>query len=82
VDRAPAVISRHWTCVADSGSAEAYERHLRTEVLPAVRRIDGFRSARVLRGPDDDGVAYRVVTEWESMDAVRAFAGADYEVVE
>jgi len=71
------MISRHWTCVTHREGAEQYERHLLTETLPAIREIEGFMSASILRRDVRDGVAYRIVTEWTSMDAVRAFAGAD-----
>jgi heme-degrading monooxygenase HmoA len=73
------MISRHWTCVTRPESAADYERHLRAETFPAIREIDGFRSAAILRRDVPDGVAYRIVTEWESMDAIRAFAGEDPE---
>jgi heme-degrading monooxygenase HmoA len=71
------MISRHWTCVTHRDGAEQYERHLLTETLPAIREIEGFMSASILRRDVHDGVAYRIVTEWTSMEAVRAFAGAD-----
>jgi len=71
------MISRHWTCVTHREGAEQYERHLLTETFPAIREIEGFMSASILRRDVRDGVAYRIVTEWTSMDAVRAFAGAD-----
>lgn len=73
------MISRHWTCVTHPASAADYERHLRTETFEAIEKIDGFRSAAILRRDVADGVAYRIVTEWASMDAIRAFAGDDVE---
>lgn len=73
------MISRHWTCLAHPASAADYERHLRTETFKAVEQIDGFRSAAILRRDVPEGVAYRIVTEWASMDAIRAFAGEDAE---
>jgi heme-degrading monooxygenase HmoA len=73
------MISRHWTCVTHPAAAADYERHLRTETFPAVEAIDGFRSASILRRDTPEGVAYRIVTEWDSMDAIRTFAGEDLE---
>jgi heme-degrading monooxygenase HmoA len=68
---------RGWTRAAD---ADAYERFLRTELFPEVRRLDGFGGAHILRrtAPDDE-VEFVTVTLFASLDAVRAFAGEDYE---
>jgi antibiotic biosynthesis monooxygenase (ABM) superfamily enzyme len=45
-----------------------------------MRAIPGFRGAEVLRRPDGDEVAFVTLTRFDSLDAIRAFAGADYEV--
>jgi heme-degrading monooxygenase HmoA len=68
---------RGWTAAAD---ADAYERFLRTDLFPEVARLDGFGGAHILRrrAPDDE-VEFVTVTLFESLDAVRAFAGDDYE---
>ncbi len=73
------MISRHWTCVTHRAAAADYERHLRTETFPGAETIDGFRSATILKRDTPEGVSYRIVTEWESMDAIRAFAGDDLQ---
>ena len=79
LDEEGTMISRHWTCVLHADAAEAYERHLRDETFVGVREIPGFRSASILRRETPEGMAYRIVTEWDSMDAIRAFAGYDAE---
>ena len=40
-------------------------------MLPALKRIDGYRDARVLRRQEE----FVVITFWGSMDAIRRFAG-------
>jgi hypothetical protein len=45
-----------------------------------MRGIAGFKGADVLRRTDGDEVAFVTLTRFESLDAVRAFAGDDYEV--
>jgi hypothetical protein len=67
---------RGWTAVAD---ADAYERFLLDELFPSMRDIPGFRGADVLRRAEGDEVAFVTLTRFESVDAVRAFAGDDYE---
>ena len=67
---------RGWTAPAD---ADAYERFLLAELFPAMRRIAGFHGADVLRRRDGDEVAFVTLTRFASLDAIRAFAGEDYE---
>jgi heme-degrading monooxygenase HmoA len=74
------MICRHWNAVARPGQAETYVSHLRREIWPMLGAIPGFVRATVLRREVADGTEFRVVTEWESLDAIRAFAGADAEV--
>jgi heme-degrading monooxygenase HmoA len=65
-----------WTTVDD---ALRYEEHLRQETFPGLRDIDGYVDGYVLRRGSDDRVDFTVLTLWESLDAIRAFAGDDYE---
>ncbi len=67
---------RGWTRPAD---ADAYERFLLDELFPSMRAIDGFLGADVLRRPDGDEEAFVTLTRFASLDAIRAFAGDDYE---
>jgi heme-degrading monooxygenase HmoA len=74
------MISRHWTATARPGQAEPYVAHLRREIWPMLAAIPGFVRATVLRRQVADGTEFRVVTEWQSLEAIRAFAGAEPEV--
>jgi heme-degrading monooxygenase HmoA len=65
------MIARLWRGVAKD--AEAYLRHLDGNVVPELEKIAGYRGYRVLRREQE----ILVMTLWESMAAVRAFAGAD-----
>ena len=67
---------RGWTAGAD---ADAYERFLLTELFPSMRGIPGFRGAEVLRRDDGAEVAFVTLTRFDSLEAIRAFAGEDYE---
>jgi heme-degrading monooxygenase HmoA len=73
------VIARIWHGWTTPGNADAYETLLRTEVLPGISRIAGARGAYVLRSALEDEVEFVTITLWDSLDAVRAFAGDDYE---
>ncbi|MFQ5986977.1 MAG: antibiotic biosynthesis monooxygenase [Thermoplasmata archaeon] len=69
-------LRRGWTA---ADKAEAYEELLRTEVLPGIHRIDGYRGAYALRREVEDGSEFVTLTLWDSMNAIRQFAGEDYE---
>ena len=74
------MIARVWRGWTARDDADAYERFLRTELFPEVARLEGFGGAHILRRDVRDGeVEFVTVTLFASMDAVRAFAGEDYE---
>jgi heme-degrading monooxygenase HmoA len=50
-----------------------------TETFPQLANIPGFVRASVLSRAVPNGTEFRVVTEWESLDAIRAFAGSRVE---
>jgi heme-degrading monooxygenase HmoA len=77
-------IARLWRGSATAENADAYHRHVTETVLPEIARLPGHRGALVLRRPIDGGVEFLVVTFWDSMEAVKAFAGdhPDLAVVE
>ena len=67
---------RGWTCPEN---AEPYERFLREHMFPSMQRVPGFRGAELLRRDAGDEIAFVTITRFDSYDAVRAFAGDDYE---
>jgi heme-degrading monooxygenase HmoA len=73
------MIARMWRGLAFPEKAEEYARHLQTSVLPELRQIDGFRGVTLLRQDSAQGVEFVVLTLWESMDAIRRFAGENVE---
>lgn len=73
------VIGRLWRGWTASGDADAYEGLLNDTVLPGLAGIDGYRGGFVLRRDEGEEVEFAVLNLFESLDAVRAFAGDDYE---
>jgi heme-degrading monooxygenase HmoA len=61
-------------------TADDYQRHYETEVSEHLRLVSGFRGARLLRREDSQEVMFTSITFFTSLDAVRGFAGDDYEV--
>jgi Antibiotic biosynthesis monooxygenase len=74
------VIARIWHGWSRGDKADAYERLVSEEILPGIHRIDGFVGYELLRADLAHGESeFVTVTYFESLDAVRAFAGEDYE---
>lgn len=69
------MIARHWKGIAKSERAGAYIEHLLRETIPELKKIVGFHEASVLTRPVAEGIEFLVITSWESMDAIRQFAG-------
>jgi heme-degrading monooxygenase HmoA len=73
------MIGRLWHGVTTSENAAKYEDLLRGEVLPGIHRVDGYKGAWLLRREVPEGAEFVTLTIFESMDAVRRFAGEDAE---
>ncbi len=67
-----------WTAPAD---ADAYEALLKSEILTGIRdrRIAGYRGIQLLRRSLGDEVEFVTIMWFDSVDAVRTFAGEDHE---
>ena len=74
------MISRVWHGCTARANADAYAKLLRAEVLPGIHRVRGFKGAQVLRREAGDEVEFIVITQFDSLEAVKEFAGEDYEV--
>jgi hypothetical protein len=74
------MIARLWKGWTTPENADAYEKLLRETVLPGLQLIAGYRGGYVLRQDGSDEVEFAVLNLFDSLDAVRAFAGADYAV--
>ena len=74
------MIARIWRGWAPSATADDYQRHYETEVSEHLRAVSGFRGAQLLRRQDGGEVMFTSVTFFTSLDAIRGFAGDDYEV--
>ena len=74
------MISRLWHGWTKRDNADRYEELLRSEILPGIHRVEGFKGASVLRREGKDEVEFVTLTMFDSMAAVKEFAGEDYEV--
>jgi heme-degrading monooxygenase HmoA len=75
------MISRVWHGWTAPANAEAYEALLKGEIFTGIanRRIAGYRGIHLLRRDLGNEIEFVTVMWFDSLDAVRAFAGDDYE---
>jgi heme-degrading monooxygenase HmoA len=73
------VIVRAWHATATPQGADAYREHFTRAVLPALQPIDGYHGAWLLRHDHRGHVELQVLTVWDSLEAIRRFAGADLD---
>jgi heme-degrading monooxygenase HmoA len=77
------MICRMWHGWTKASQADAYDDYLRNELfLRAERELTakGYRGFHVLRLQQGSEVEFVTLAWFESLDAVRSFAGANYEI--
>lgn len=73
------MIARHWKGIAHRHRAAEYIAHLRNDTFAKLNTLNGFRGASILQRETETGVEFLIITEWESIEAVKQFAGEQYE---
>ena len=74
------MIARHWRGWTEKRNADAYESLLKDKVLPSLRDIAGYRGGYVLREDGPEEVEFVVVNLFDSLEAVKRFAGPKYAI--
>lgn len=72
------MIARLWHGYTNPKNAPVYEQMLLSEILPGIHRIKGYQGSYLMTREVGDEVEFITITLWESLDAVRQFAGSDY----
>jgi heme-degrading monooxygenase HmoA len=77
------MVVRSWRGYAAASESQAYPKHLLQSVRPKLEQLAGFQGLYLLRRRAEE-TEFCVLTLWDSMDAVRAFAGdrPEHAVVE
>jgi heme-degrading monooxygenase HmoA len=71
------MIARYWSATATVDGADWYETHFIGTVLPGLRAMVGFRGGYLMRNDNTEATGIRVLTLWDSVESIEAFAGAD-----
>jgi heme-degrading monooxygenase HmoA len=73
------MVARVWHGFTEPEHADAYEAMLKPDPLPGIGKVKGYRGSYVLRRVAGAEVEFITILLWDSIDAIRAVAGSDYE---
>jgi len=73
------MIARVWHGYTKPEHADAYENMLKPELLPGVSKVKGYRGSYLLCREAGSEIEFITIMLWDSIDAIRAVAGPDYE---
>lgn len=76
------MVSRIWHGYTTPENADAYEALLKSEIFTGIqnRQIVGYKGIQLFRRDLDIETEFITVMWFDTLDAVRSFAGEDYEV--
>lgn len=73
------MIARNWHGRVPAAQADAYLAYLLRTGIPDYQRTPGNRGVFVFRRIEGGEAHFLLTSLWESLDAIRAFAGDDLE---
>ena len=73
------MIARVWRGETSAAKADAYLEYLNTTGVKDYAAVEGNRGVQVLRRIEGERAEFLILSFWDSLDAVRAFAGDEYE---
>ena len=71
------MILRTWHGRTSLENADAYETFMKVRAAPDYGSVEGLKQIFFTRRDDETCAHFLLVTVWESMDAVKRFAGDD-----
>ena len=72
-------ITRIWHGVTRASHADEYLKYVEDTGMREYRMIPGNLSAKLLRRTDGNKCHFLTVTEWDSYESIKKFAGEDYQ---
>jgi hypothetical protein len=73
------MIARIWHGVVPLEKTEGYLEKMRSVALPDYERTPGNRDAYCLYRVDGNVAHFQMLTFWDDVDAIKRFAGEDYQ---
>jgi len=74
------MIARIWKGEVPLDRSDEYLERMRKVAIPDYRSTDGNRGAFALRRLHEDRAEFLMLTFWDSLESIEAFAGADISV--
>jgi heme-degrading monooxygenase HmoA len=72
-------ITRLWHGITKGEHADEYLNYLEDTGMKDYKTVEGNLSAKILRRMDGDICHFLTVTEWDSYESIKKFAGIDYQ---
>jgi len=73
------LIARTWHGRVPAAKADAYHEYLLRTGVADYAKTAGNRGVYVLRRRDGEVAHFLLITHWDSVEAIKGFAGEDYE---
>ncbi|MFZ6011245.1 MAG: antibiotic biosynthesis monooxygenase [Bacteroidota bacterium] len=73
------MIARIWHGKTHVKDFDRYTDFLRRVAVPDYRSVAGNQGLTFLRRKENNEAHFTLITYWESIDAIKKFAGVDYE---
>lgn len=73
------MITRMWHGRVPTVKAKAYREFLNTRAIPDYRSVAGNINVYILERAEGNVTHFITLTFWESLEAIRAYAGEDVE---
>ena len=73
------MIARVWHGITPASKAEDYRRYMLDTAVKELQAVPGNRGVYFLRRIEGDIAHFQFITLWDSYDAIRRFAGENFE---
>ncbi len=73
------MIVRMWHGMVEASKADEYAEFMKQRAVPDYSSVDGLKKLLFLKDVKEDVAHFILVTHWESMEAVKKFAGENPE---
>ena len=73
------MIARTWHGIVPASKADAYHHYMEETGVKGLRSTPGNRGVYMLRRIEGNVAHFQIMSLWDSYDAIRRFAGADFE---
>ena len=73
------MIVRMWHGMVEASKADEYAEFMKERAVPDYSSVDGLKKLLFLKDVKSDVAHFLLVTHWDSMEAVKKFAGENPE---